>query len=197
MQGIPHHGMGWSSCPDDGTSRKKNSSNVNLNGGLRLSLPRLLLLLLVGAVTATATAGSGAPPEVGGDHDSLSSNWLRTDGESATSNKLDNSNSERGNNVDSTASIVLLETQRNINKNHRSLQDGNENNDTEVLTPEDIDDEFCALYCEEEDASNGWVSALPVAVQYLLMLLLIAFSALFSGLTLGLMGLDKTVSEVT
>jgi metal transporter CNNM len=57
-------------------------------------------------------------------------------------------------------------------------------------------DSCCAsdFPCAPEEA--GPFSAVPFAVQILLIVLLISFSALFSGLTLGLMGLDQTGLEI-
>ena len=43
---------------------------------------------------------------------------------------------------------------------------------------------------------NEWLNALPFWSQILFIVVLIIFSALFSGLTLGLMGLDKTGLEI-
>jgi len=67
-------------------------------------------------------------------------------------------------------------------------------------TPEQCDENYCAQLlnstvkeCEEE--ANPF-SSVPFAVQIILIIVLIAFSALFSGLTLGLMGLDITGLEI-
>eukprot|EP00542_Grammatophora_oceanica_P012062 CAMPEP_0194030466 /NCGR_PEP_ID=MMETSP0009_2-20130614/3936_1 /TAXON_ID=210454 /ORGANISM="Grammatophora oceanica, Strain CCMP 410" /LENGTH=737 /DNA_ID=CAMNT_0038670413 /DNA_START=215 /DNA_END=2429 /DNA_ORIENTATION=- len=63
---------------------------------------------------------------------------------------------------------------------------------------EQCDVDFCIESYPDTcvEAGSGWVSALPLAVQYILIGLLLGFSALFSGLTLGLMGLDKTGLEI-
>jgi hypothetical protein len=49
--------------------------------------------------------------------------------------------------------------------------------------------------CSDSTSTNPF-SAVPFAVQIILIVLLLSFSALFSGLTLGLMSLDKTGLEI-
>jgi metal transporter CNNM len=49
--------------------------------------------------------------------------------------------------------------------------------------------------CQSED-DNGWVTQIPKEVQYIIIIVLIIFSAFFSGLTLALMGLDVTGLEI-
>lgn len=58
------------------------------------------------------------------------------------------------------------------------------------------DDTFCSTYCPLPPGENEWINAVPFAVQIILIIFLICMSALFSGLTLGLMGLDKTGLEI-
>ena len=44
--------------------------------------------------------------------------------------------------------------------------------------------------------SESFIKALHPAIQYLILIILLLFSALFSGLTLGLMSLDLTGLEI-
>jgi len=83
-------------------------------------------------------------------------------------------------------------TSSNHNKApQRFLQEGSDTNCTETC----CFDQYMDTLCTEEDSSNPF-SSLPAAVQFIIMGLLISFSAMFSGLTLGLMGLDMTGLEI-
>lgn len=60
--------------------------------------------------------------------------------------------------------------------------------------------ECCQAWKEEvcgvEDNESSWISAIPFGVQILMIVILLSFSALFSGLTLGIMSLDTTGLEI-
>jgi len=97
---------------------------------------------------------------------------------------------------DGVADDVVSEDQQD---GRRDLQGNTTNaaasNTSDAISVDGDSGDFCATHCAVP-IENTWVSALPLAVQIILIILLIAFSALFSGLTLGLMGLDKTGLEI-
>jgi hypothetical protein len=63
--------------------------------------------------------------------------------------------------------------------------------------PETCSIDCCRQYeetfCPPE---NAWIEAIPFPLQIVLIVVFLCFSALFSGLTLGLMSLDKTGLEI-
>jgi hypothetical protein len=80
----------------------------------------------------------------------------------------------------------------------RSLQemssiDSVHSNSTDVCTLEYCTQNYEQQICATE---SSWISAVPVEVQIILTIVLLALSALFSGLTLGLMSLDITGLEI-
>eukprot|EP00339_Tiarina_fusa_P013314 CAMPEP_0117028916 /NCGR_PEP_ID=MMETSP0472-20121206/20986_1 /TAXON_ID=693140 ORGANISM="Tiarina fusus, Strain LIS" /NCGR_SAMPLE_ID=MMETSP0472 /ASSEMBLY_ACC=CAM_ASM_000603 /LENGTH=724 /DNA_ID=CAMNT_0004736543 /DNA_START=141 /DNA_END=2315 /DNA_ORIENTATION=+ len=56
--------------------------------------------------------------------------------------------------------------------------------------------QFEAELCPACPTSNAWIDAIPFGLQMVLIVVLILLSALFSGLTLGLMSLDMTGLEI-
>lgn len=51
-------------------------------------------------------------------------------------------------------------------------------------------------FCTPASGGSGWISSVPVPVQYMMVVILICMSALFSGLTLGVLSLDLTGLEI-
>jgi hypothetical protein len=66
----------------------------------------------------------------------------------------------------------------------------------EEVSPTTCEFDCCMQYEGELCSDESWITALPFVVGILLIIVLICFSALFSGLTLGLMSLDKTGLEI-
>jgi hypothetical protein len=67
----------------------------------------------------------------------------------------------------------------------------------EEQPPSECDFDCCLQY--EADlcpSQNAWIEVIPFGLQIALIVVLILLSALFSGLTLGLMSLDKTGLEI-
>jgi hypothetical protein len=77
----------------------------------------------------------------------------------------------------------------------RSLQDGNLNGNATEQCTLDCCYQFEETICGPEE-TGGWTTALPFGLQIILIIVLLCMSALFSGLTLGLMSLDKTGLEI-
>ena len=72
----------------------------------------------------------------------------------------------------------------------RVLQDANAECTLDCCTQ--YEEEICA----SDDNDSGWISAIPFGIQITLVVILLLVSALFSGLTLGLMSLDLSGLEI-
>lgn len=76
----------------------------------------------------------------------------------------------------------------------RNLQGQERQSDTGECTLECCQQSHCPV--EPCPVENAWIEAIPVAVQWLLLVLLVCMSATFSGLTLGYLALDLTGLEI-
>jgi len=74
--------------------------------------------------------------------------------------------------------------------------------ETFARTLEEASSETCTLDCCSQyeaticPSDSAWIDAIPFWLQIVLIIVFLCFSALFSGLTLGLMSLDKTGLEI-
>ena len=55
--------------------------------------------------------------------------------------------------------------------------------------------QYESIICATEP-ENSWINAMPVPVQWVLIVFLIVMSSIFSGLTLGILGLNVTGLEI-
>jgi Cyclin M transmembrane N-terminal domain len=81
----------------------------------------------------------------------------------------------------------------------RSLQDTTTTSTTDCTLEccTGLESELCGdAEGEEEDPNSSWIDVLPLWVQILFVVFLLCFSALVSGLTLGLLALDVTGLEI-
>ena len=78
----------------------------------------------------------------------------------------------------------------------RMLQDNNTTNTTTEALQESTTSAIPEPCPTTQDEENSGGVGLPKAVQYILIIILVMFSALFSGLTLGLMSLDPSGLEI-
>eukprot|EP00533_Pseudo-nitzschia_delicatissima_P016068 CAMPEP_0197280056 /NCGR_PEP_ID=MMETSP1432-20130617/20974_1 /TAXON_ID=44447 /ORGANISM="Pseudo-nitzschia delicatissima, Strain UNC1205" /LENGTH=744 /DNA_ID=CAMNT_0042746681 /DNA_START=128 /DNA_END=2363 /DNA_ORIENTATION=- len=84
----------------------------------------------------------------------------------------------------------------------RYLEETNVDDNTTVIDTDLCDLEYCQTafvkesLCPEEAPEKSFIASVPIFVQILILVVLLSFSALFSGLTLGLMSLDITGLEI-
>jgi metal transporter CNNM len=90
------------------------------------------------------------------------------------------------------ATSTSTSTSTNQSASSGSKSKSNTTNTTESMA------EYCQANCPtgSSEEETSWVSAVPLAVQILMIVVLIAVSAMFSGLTLGYLGLDQTGLEI-
>ena len=98
--------------------------------------------------------------------------------------------------VGSMADALLIDNARWLQESNASVTAESAGTSGNAATEAPVfDEEFCNAECPYVEPET-WVSAVPFAIQIIMIILLILLSALFSGLTLGLMGLDKTGLEI-
>jgi metal transporter CNNM len=151
----------------------------------------LLLLLLSGWVAAAAR---DLLDEVGGH--------LR-----ATSSFLDTSHQEE----DDEGMMPLLfhnddvralqeATNTSTTKQSSASWNTTTTSNTGTNTTEESIAAFCDANCPLQEASadptSSWITAIPFAVQIIMIVMLLSLSSIFSGLTLGFLGLDRTGLEI-
>jgi hypothetical protein len=102
------------------------------------------------------------------------------------SNSLHQQQLRRSTNTATTTSMMLFSDRRHLQMEENST----------TCTIDCCTTNYQQEICSPEEEDEGWIATIPVALQIIFVIVLLCLSALFSGLTLGLMSLDITGLEI-